>query len=171
MAVLPMPIPLRAGLIAAASIAALAGCGGSTSSSELAISGAWSRPTPATADEAVVYLAITSDVDDAVVGASVPATVADAVELHATTSGGGGGAHAHGGGASGDDDLVSMGEVEAFDLGPSTPLSFAPGGNHLMLVGLAEPLRTGQEFELEVELASGRSVATVVPVQVNPPDE
>lgn len=145
----------------------LASCGSDVGSSELAASGAWSRPTPATADEAVVYLTLTTDEVDEVEGASVDPAVAAEVQLHATSVADGGGTHSHGGG--GGAETVSMGEVEAFDVAPDAPLVFEPGGNHLMLVGLVAPLESGDAFELELELASGRSLTVDVPVQVNAP--
>lgn len=154
----------------AAACLGLVGCGGGGGgepSSELAASGAWSRPTPATADEAVAYLTVTTDEPDAIVGASVPASVADAVELHQTTGAEGGSAHQHG--ASSGDGTVTMGQVERFELDPDEPLAFEPGGNHVMLVGLVEPLETGDSFALTLELDSGRTLELAVPVQANPP--
>lgn len=146
----------------------VAGCGSTASEPDrLEASGAWARPTPGGSTAGVVYLTVATDVDDAIVGARVPAAVAESVELHQTSGGGGGGAHQHG--AVGGSDMVSMGQVERFELEPGTPLEFAPGGNHVMLVGLVEPLERGDAFELVLELESGRSLTVDVSVQANPP--
>jgi copper(I)-binding protein len=146
----------------------LVGCGGAAAQPErLEATGAWARPTPAGSTAGVVYLTVSTDREDAIVAAHVPASVAEAVELHETTGGGGGGAHQHG--AVGGSDTVSMGQVERFELEPGAPLAFAPGGNHVMLVGLVEPLERGDAFELTLDLESGRSITVDVPVQANPP--
>ncbi len=160
---------LGLGVVALAASALLAACAGGSDAAppELAATGAWSRPTPATADEAVAYLTVRTDVADELVGASVPDSVAAAVELHQTTGSSGGGAHQHGGAADGG--TVTMAQVERFELDPAEPLTFEPGGNHVMLVGLTEPLEAGDSFELTLELASGRTLEVEVPVQVNPP--
>lgn len=148
----------------------LLGCGGGGEVSDrLEAEGAWSRPTPAGADEGVVYLTVTSDRDDAVVEASVPADVAESAQLHQTMVGGSGGAHHHGGGGSADGDTVSMGEAERLPVAPGEPLVFEPGGNHVMLTGLRRPLVAGQRFVLRLRLATGRSVEAPVTVSVNPP--
>ncbi len=161
----------RLALVAALVACAVTGCGGGsgdTPASELAVSGAWARPTPAGADEGVVYLTVTTDRDDAVVGASVDAAVAAEVQLHQTTGGAGGPAHDHGAAGSADEP-VSMGKVEELAVTVAAPLVFEPGASHVMLVGLVEPLSDGDAFDLEIELASGRTVGVEVPVQVNPP--
>ncbi len=149
---------------------AAAGCGEKTepAAPELAVTGAWSRPTPAAADEAVVYLTLTTDRADALVGASVPASVAAGVELHEGMAGMDG-SHHHGGGGEAGDDLATMAPVERFDLDPATPLTFEPGGNHLMLTALVEPLATGDRYELTLRFESGRTLAVDVLVQSNPP--
>ena len=116
----------------------------------------------------MVYLTVTSDRDDAVVGARVPATVAAEAQLH-QTMGAGGGAHHHGGGGGGGDDMASMAPVRSLPVAPGTPLVFEPGGNHIMLIDLAEPLTAGQRFTLTLRLRSGRSLDVPVQVQVNPP--
>jgi copper(I)-binding protein len=154
-------------------VAALAACGGggddgAGSAPTLAAAGAWARPTPATADEGVVYLTVTSDEADAVVGAAVAPSVAEEVQLHQTTGGGAGGGHDHGA-VVGGDDAVTMGEVAELAVTPDEPLVFEPGGNHVMVVGLAAPLEQGDRIELTLELRSGRTLAVDVPVQPNPP--
>ena len=150
---------------------ALAGCagGGGGEESTLGASGAWARPTPAAADEGVVYLTVSVDRSDAVVGASVPEGVAAGVQLHRTTGGGTGATHDHGAVDDGTE-TVAMGEVAELEVQPDEPLVFEPGGNHIMLVGLVAPLVAGDEVPLVLELASGRTVEVDVPVRVNPPE-
>ena len=62
-----------------------------------------------------------------------------------------------------------MGEVEELAVVPGEPLVFEPGESHVMLVDLARPLRAGEQLDLILEFASGRTLSVAVPVQVNPP--
>ncbi len=51
------------------------------------VSDAWARSSPAGVADGVAYMTIESPVDDQLVGVSVPADVAAAVELHETVVG------------------------------------------------------------------------------------
>jgi copper(I)-binding protein len=149
------------------SLITLSACGSQGEiSTRLAAYSAWSRPTPAGADAGVVYLTVSTDVADALVGARVDDTVADSVEMHATTVESGGGAHSHGGGSA---EVFSMGSVDQFELEDGESLVFEPGGNHLMLIDLAEPLELGDTYELVLEFSSGRQLVVDVTVADNPP--
>jgi copper(I)-binding protein len=162
----------RIALVGSVAAVGLAACGSGSdavAAPELVATGAWARPTPAGADEGVVYLTLTTDRTDALVGAAVDDTVAAEVQLHQTTGGGGGTAHDHGAAASGDE-LVSMGAVEELPIAVDAPLVFEPGASHVMLVGLVEPLVDGDRFDLELRMSSGRTVEVDVPVRVNPPE-
>ena len=160
----------RAAVFVVAAGGALLACGGGGSDApELGATSAWARPTPAGADEGVVYLTVTSDRADAVEAASVPSAIAGGAELHETMVGGADGAHHHGGGGGGGDEMATMAPAEELAVDPATPLVFEPGGNHVMLVDLVAPLEAGERFVLTLELASGRSIDVPVVVQVNPP--
>lgn len=144
----------------------LVSCGGLRSPDAPKVEGAWARPTPPGAPNGVVYLVLTSDRADSLVAATVATSVAAGVELHATRAETGAGGHSHGDIASG---AVTMSMVERFDLLPGRPLVFEPGGNHLMLVDLAEPLRSGERFRVTLRLGSGRTIDADVVVTANRP--
>jgi copper(I)-binding protein len=148
---------------AVASAFLLVGCSGDTT--ELAATDAWARPTPPAATDGVIYLTLTSDTSDGLVEVDVPPEVAGGTELHASDAAAGGG-HEHGavGG-----DMVTMTPVEEVAVGPDTTVEFKPGGNHIMLVGLAEPLTAGDTFVATLRFSSGRSLDTSVTVSDNPP--
>lgn len=149
-------------------LASLTSCGGSADDARFEARGAWARPTPTTATTAVVYLTVTSDVDDELTGAEVDATVAETISLHATTIGGEGGAvHDHSG--DGADGITSMQEMGSFPVRGGETLAFEPGGNHLMLENLARPLTAGEHFDVELLFASGRTLRVDVAVGDNPP--
>jgi copper(I)-binding protein len=144
----------------------VAACGSASAGGELAASGAWARPTPAGATNGVVYLSVTSDTDDEIIAVEVPQTVAERAELHMTTTdGGGAGHHGSGGGAP-----ISMGEVEGVPIGAGSTVDFEPGGNHVMLIDVAEPLERGQRFTLRLTMTSDRTIETDVVVADNPPE-
>jgi copper(I)-binding protein len=143
----------------------MSACGPPSAADELAAQGAWARPTPAGATNGVVYLSVTSDVDDEIIGAVVPPTIALRAELHETMTDAGAGGH-HGGG---DGATMSMGEVERVSIGAGSTVEFEPGGNHVMLVGIAEPLERGETFTLQLMMSSGRTIETDVAVADNPP--
>lgn len=132
--------------------------GESATSRRLAARDAWARPTPQGATRGVVYLSVSTDRRDAIVGAQVPAAVARAATLHQTDAEGHAGHH---GGSTGD---ITMTPVERIPIVAGTPVIFEPGGNHIMLDDLVEPLRRGQRFELTLLLGSGRAVSAHVTV-------
>jgi copper(I)-binding protein len=89
--------------------------------------------------------------DDALVGASTP--VAATVELHQTT------ADANG--------VMTMAPVESIPVAAGGSTALAPGGYHLMLIGLVEPLVEGATVPLTLTFQSGATLqvdAVVAPV-------
>lgn len=144
-----------------------AGCGSSDSPpTALAIDNAWARPTPPGATNGVIYLTITPDIDDTLIGASVSQDVAATATLHKATAVGDEHAH-HGAEATGD--VTSMPATESIELTSGETFEFAPGTNHIMLTDLVDPLTDGRQFTLKLKLASGRSPTIDVTVANNPP--
>jgi hypothetical protein len=111
---------------------------------------------------------VSSDVADELVAAGVPASIAASAELHATMGGDGGGGHSHGGDGGGGE-MMSMGEVDSFPIASGETLTFAPGGNHIMLIDVAEPLTRDTRFTVTLRFDSGRSLDVPVVVADNPP--
>lgn len=143
--------------------ALLAGCGSDPRG--FGASGAWARPTPAAATNGVVYLELSSDTRDALIGVDVPAGVAAHAELH-TSDGEGSGGHQHGAVGS---DTVTMAQVTQVDIDAGALVEFRPEGNHIMLVDLARPLVLGDTFVATLRFASGRTLDVRVTVSDNPP--
>lgn len=151
-------------------VAVATGCGGGADpAARVEVDHAWARTTPPGAIDGAAYLTVTAPEDDRLVAATVPGSVARTTMLHATTGGGttGGGHSHHGGGdASG---AVTMTEMGGVDLRAGTPFTFAPGGSHVMLVGLRGPLVAGARFPMTLEFEQGRSRTVTVEVRDNPP--
>jgi copper(I)-binding protein len=57
-----------------------------------------------------------------------------------------------------------MREVSVLHVAPGEKVEFAPGGLHVMLMGLKGPLKEGQVFELELvfEVAGPRKIKVTV---------
>ena len=147
----------------------VAGCGSDPAPSTFAVADAWSRPTPANATNGVVYLTLTTDVDDVLVSATVPTSIAGSAEVHTSMLSAEPGKPHHGGGGGGDGGSGEPSPVETFPLTPGAALVFEPGGNHVMLIDLAAPLVDGQRFPLTLSFSSGRTLVADVLVAENPP--
>ena len=162
------PRTLRA-TIAILVLASATACGGSESLSELSISGAWARPTPEGSNNAAVYMAITSPVDDEL--SSVSSSIATGASVHAhaaddaDSSAAGHEGHQHGG------DEAAMSMVDStLALEAGKTVALAPGGLHVMLEGLQEPLIEGDTFELIFTFREAGERRVTVEVATNPPD-
>lgn len=155
------------------------GAGAGTSeaaASDLVIDGAWARTSPRMATAGAAYLTITNegDVDDALVGASVDASVAGTTELHetvvapaATAMGDGSasestemGAMAGDTAMNGDtamagdtamDGMMTMQPIDRLPVPAGDSAVLEPGGYHIMLLDLVEPLAEGESIEITLE--------------------
>lgn len=88
------------------------------------------------------------DGSDRLVSASTPS--AKRVELHEHTN---------------DNGVMRMREVEGgFPVSQDKPLQMKPGGYHIMLIGLYEPLAADTQITLDLQFASGTQTTIEVPV-------
>jgi periplasmic copper chaperone A len=111
------------------------------------ITDAWARATPGKAENGAAYLTIVSPVADRVTAVSTP--VARKAEMHTMSMEGG---------------VMRMRPLAGIDLRPGEPVTLKPGGVHIMLFGLAQPLQAGQSFPLTLsfEKAGSREVTVTV---------
>jgi hypothetical protein len=114
---------------------------------QLEVDHAWARATPGKADNGAAYVTITSPTADRLVSASTP--VAKKAELHTMSMQG---------------MVMKMRPISGVDIPAGQPVSLKPGGEHIMLMGLNEPLREGQSFPLalDFEKAGPRTVTVTV---------
>ena len=109
---------------------------------------AWVRAPAPGQKIAAAYLELVSRVNSALVAAASP--VAATVELHNTTVDGG---------------VMKMRAVARVELPAGRTVKIAPGGLHIMLVGVKQPLKTGDKVPLTLTVQRGdlasRSVVTV----------
>ena len=112
----------------------------------------WSRPAAA-GGTAVGYLTLVNHgAPDALVGAESPD--AARVEMHASSMAGG---------------VMKMTPETRTPIPAKGRVSFAPGGRHLMLIGLKRPLKVGDKVPATLKFASGASVKVDFAVQAQPP--
>ncbi len=115
------------------------------------IDNAWAAETPPTAMAGAVYLNLVNPgAVDRLIGAAVSDEVAGRVELHTTVL---------------DGTVMRMREVEAIDLAAESTTTLEPGGLHIMLIDLKQPLRAGESFPLTLEFEKAGAVATTIPVR------
>jgi periplasmic copper chaperone A len=123
---------------------------GAGESTAIAISDA--RLGEPTGPNAALYLTVTTDAADRLLGASTDA--AASVELHETTSN--------------DDGTVSMQPAAGFDVAPDEALVLEPGGKHAMLID-ADRLAPGDSVEVVLVFESAGEVTVTADV-VDPQD-
>ena len=114
---------------------------------QLEVNNAWARATAGKADTGVAYVAIQSPTADRLVSLSTP--VAKKAELHTMSMQG---------------MVMKMRPLSGLDIPAGQPVTLKPGGDHIMLMGLNQPLRAGQTFPLtlDFEKAGSRSVTVTV---------
>jgi len=110
---------------------------------------AWSRPT-AQGDTAAAYFSIHNhtDIDDELIGAS--STLADAVEMHESKM---------------ENDVMKMNMVPSVPLAAGDELMFEPGGLHIMLIGIKQELKVGDQYELILHFKNHADITVNVKVE------
>lgn len=112
----------------------------------------WSRPA-ASGGTGVGYVTLVNHGKaDALVGAESPA--AAKVEMHASSMAGG---------------VMKMTPEAQTPIPAGGQVSFAPGGRHLMLIGLKRPLKVGDKAPVTLKFASGASLKVDFAVQAQAP--
>jgi periplasmic copper chaperone A len=125
----------------------LAAAGAAAQTGDLQVTNAWARATPGGAQTAGAYVTILSPTGDRLAGAATPA--AQKAELHSMTM---------------DGNVMKMRQVDGIDLPAGQAVTLKPGGYHIMLTGLAQPLAEGQTFPLTLtfDKAGAREVTVTV---------
>ncbi|MDP3657501.1 MAG: copper chaperone PCu(A)C [Brevundimonas sp.] len=136
-----MTVMTRAPILAAALLALTACSGQSSGSGEAAtvqVAGAICRPTPVGRQTTGCYLTLTAASDDRL--ASVASPDANIVQIHESRI---------------ESNMMMMRELrEGLALPAGQAVALEPGGNHLMLLGVKEPLVAGDAVALTLTFAS-----------------
>lgn len=182
-----LPIGLSIGALV------LAGCG---SDDSVSLENTWARTSAAGQTTGAVYFDLTVDEDDTLVGASVPDSIADDAQVHEVVmadmemgdmDSGEMGDMDESGDMEGSDDMddgdmddMDSGDMEmgamvmqeltaGLDLTAGETVTFEPGGYHIMLLDIAEPLEVGDKIDLTLEFAEAGSYETTVEVAESAP--
>ncbi len=118
----------------------------------LQVKDAWARSTPPGAEQAAVYLTIVNatEEEDALVGVSTEMAAEAALHRSVTSDSG----------------TMGMVQVQQVVVPASGTVVLAPGGLHVMLMGLKAPLQAGQDFTLTLHFV--RAGEVTVRVEVRP---
>ena len=118
----------------------------------------WARATASSARNGAAYMVLSTHGPDGdrLLSASSPA--ADKAELHTHQM---------------DNGVMKMRQVDAIEVAPGSPTALQPGGLHVMLFGLKQPLAQGKTFPLTLTFEKAGSVTVEVNVEsagaVTPP--
>lgn len=115
---------------------------------DVVVTAAWARASILTNRPGAAYLTLESDKGDRLIAIKTP--VADRVMLHGTETDANG--------------VSRMIHIETLDLPPGEAVTLAPGGMHLMLMGLAAKLEQGASFPLILRFDTAGEITVDVPV-------
>jgi hypothetical protein len=130
------------------------GCGSDTG--DLTIGNEWARTSASMQNAGAAYMTITGgDAADGLVGVAVDSSVAAMAELHETSM------------IESDDgsEMMSMQQVSAIDVPANGEVKLEPGGYHVMLMQLAEPLVVGSEFMITLTFENAGDIDVTVEVR------
>lgn len=120
----------------------------------LQASDAWLRATPGT-QVAAAYLTLTNSGTQPLTVTGVQCPLAAQAMIHETQLSG---------------TTSTMRPRESVVIAPGSSVRFAPGGLHVMLVGLKHALRAGDEVPLELLLSDGSKLAVTAHVRALVPE-
>ena len=126
----------------------VAACGAAAQTGDLQVTNAWARATPGGAQTAATYVTILSPTGDRLTAAATPA--AQKAELHSMTM---------------DGNVMKMRDIDGIDLPAGQAVTLKPGGYHIMLTGLAQPLTAGETFPLTLTFDKAGTREVTVTVQ------
>jgi len=112
-------------------------------SPKIAATDGWTREVAPGQTSAAAYVTISNQGDGADSLIAAESSVAAKATLHSSSSAGG---------------IARMRPIEGgLEIPPHATVAFKPGGNHIMLTGLQQPLKAGQAVDLSLQFEkSGR---------------
>ncbi|HEY5806751.1 MAG TPA: copper chaperone PCu(A)C [Povalibacter sp.] len=134
-------------LLLVLSVPMLAACGG-PSGKPVLIDNAWSPVAPPGVSTIAVYADVSSTQADTLMGVST--TLADSAQIHSMNEAAG---------------MMQMRHVPRVELQPGVTLHLAPGGMHVMLLGVKQSLPVDAEIPLVFHFATAGDVAAVARVR------
>ena len=111
---------------------------------------AWARETPPGVTNGAAYVTLINEASDKDRLVSVRGAVSETVELHTHLMEG---------------DMIMMRQVESIEVDAGDRTVLEPGGKHLMLIGLKQPLVVGDRFPLTLEFEKAGEITVQVEVR------
>lgn len=135
-------------MMIARTLLALTAVFASTASAEIIVTDPWARASILVSRPGAAYITIESSENDKLIQLNTP--IAAKVMIHATEIG--------------SDGVSRMRHIESLDLPAGQVVSLAPGGLHLMLMGIASKLEEGTSFPMTLEFEKAGDIAVEFPV-------
>ncbi|WP_299730019.1 copper chaperone PCu(A)C [uncultured Endozoicomonas sp.] len=104
------------------------------------LSGVMARATKPGMSTSAAYMVIRNTSDEAVTIESIDSPVAKKTELHTTTK---------------KDGMMKMQRVDNLEILPGQEVQLKPGGYHVMLMGLNNPITNGSEVPVTITFSNG----------------
>ena len=155
---------------------------------DLKVEDAWARPSAKMTSAGAVYLTIINgtDADDELTGVSVEPEVAATAELHETRAAGSGdmGSSDMGSGAMGSDEksgsmggdettttapMMEMVHVDSIKIPAGKTVALEPGGYHIMLMDLVNPLENGSKIKVTLTFKTAGEIVVDAEVRDSAP--
>lgn len=114
------------------------------------ITDGWMRALPPGQPTAAAYLTVNNPDTVTVRLVAARSEVAERVEIHRSSQVEG---------------MWRMRRIDGLDIPAGGTVTLAPGGTHLMLMGLARPLREGESLSILLEFDSGQTLPATIVVQ------
>ncbi|TVO58669.1 copper chaperone PCu(A)C [Denitromonas halophila] len=140
------PLHLATALLALG-LPALAPAAGMADS--VAIEDAHVRQMPPAAPNTAAFLTVINTATTPIRLTGARSAVANTVELHDHIQ---------------DGDILRMRRIDGVDIPAGSRAALAPGGKHVMLIGLKQPLKGGTQVQLTLQFADGSEYALSAPV-------
>ncbi len=110
----------------------------------------WARATAGSAKNGAAYITIVNNGENGDKLVSVQTDIAKSAELHTHIM---------------ENDVAKMREVESIEVPAGATVVLKPGGDHLMLMGLFEPLEEGNPFQVLLTFENAGEIPVEVPVK------
>jgi len=131
-------------------IAALTFCLPTFAADTIATEGAWTRATPPGAVNSAAYVQLHNSGKEERTVVSATSEAAEEVQLHTVIA---------------EDGLMKMRQVPYISVPAGGVAELKPGGYHIMLLGVTQPLRDGESVDIELEFADGEKLVFASPIK------
>ncbi|RLU02230.1 MAG: copper chaperone PCu(A)C [Ketobacter sp.] len=118
--------------------------------SDLEVEQPWVRSVPPVSPNTAGYFMLHNNSKQERVLVAVSSDVASSVEMHTVVEQDGG---------------MSMQQLQEVKIAADDCVMFEPGGNHIMFIGLKQPLQEGDEVKLTLQFKDGESLSVILPVK------